>query len=401
MENITSTIFSAYDSYSQAGIRIDGTRTFDYLTYRNRLRALDGWTVVDSAITVQGMDIDALTIGTGDRKVLIWSQMHGNEPVSSLALLDLMFFLQSDHEVAATIRSVYTIVAVPLLNPEGHARNDRRNSLGIDINRDALDLASVEARFLDGLHKSLRPDVAFNLHDQEPTYSPGSSPYQTLVSLLAPECDFEGTVSRARRTAMKICGTIASWLSPYYPDRISRYQDTYTPTAFGDTFMGRGTASVLIEAGAYRNDPCRIVARRAMFAAIAMGLCSNEGSFGTLDEYDSLPVNRRDRVLYMRLRNITVDAGSGSVSLDLGIRRLKTSMNPEDFADDFDELRLMDIGNLGSLAAEFDFDASGCRLLMPGDGLYVTRKADFDILMDDGRVLNVVSILNNLKNGKY
>lgn len=397
MENVSSTIFSAYDSYSQGGIRIDGSRTFDYRAYRDRLRGLDGWSVVDSAVTAQGMDIDAFSIGNGDCKVLIWSQMHGNEPVSSLALLDFMFFLQSDSAIAATIRSKYTIVAIPLLNPEGHARNDRRNSLGIDINRDAMDLVSVEARFLNRQHQAMRPDLAFNLHDQEPTYSPGDSPYQTLVSLLAPECDYDGSISKARRTAMGICGTIASWLSPYYPDRISRYQDTYTPTAFGDTFMGRGTASVLIEAGAYRNDPCRIVARRAMFAAIAIGLCSGMGSHGALETYNSLPLNRRDRVLYMRLRNIE----AGEVRMDLGIRRVKTSMNPEDFADDFSELRLMDIGNLSSLAAEFDMDASGCRLMMPADGLYVTRKADFDIQTADGRVLNVVEILNNLKNGKY
>ena len=39
-------------------------------------------------------------IGTGKTKILIWSQMHGNEPTTTKGLFDFFNFLASDNETA-------------------------------------------------------------------------------------------------------------------------------------------------------------------------------------------------------------------------------------------------------------------------------------------------------------
>ena len=40
--------------------------------------------------SVEGRFIYAVTIGQGDRRILMWSQMHGNETSTTRALLKLM-----------------------------------------------------------------------------------------------------------------------------------------------------------------------------------------------------------------------------------------------------------------------------------------------------------------------
>ena len=45
--------------------------------------------------SVEGRQIQLLTLGRGPRRVLLWSQMHGDEPSATPALLDLADYLLS------------------------------------------------------------------------------------------------------------------------------------------------------------------------------------------------------------------------------------------------------------------------------------------------------------------
>src|SRR5690606_27482278 len=106
--------------------------------------------------------------GRGPLKVFLWSQMHGDEPTATSALIDIFTVLQKNRDAAwvKAIEEKMTIRAVPMLNPDGAELFIRRSLQGIDINRDARDLATPEARLLKSLRDEWQPHIGFNLHNQ-------------------------------------------------------------------------------------------------------------------------------------------------------------------------------------------------------------------------------------------
>ncbi|MFY0573591.1 hypothetical protein ACN28S_03785 [Cystobacter fuscus] len=76
--------------------------------------------------------------------------------------------------------------ALPLLNPDGAERFQRRNAQGIDINRDALALQTPEGRTLKAVRDRLQPALGFNLHDQSWRTAVGDSGRPASISVLAP-----------------------------------------------------------------------------------------------------------------------------------------------------------------------------------------------------------------------
>ena len=88
--------------------------------------------------------------GKGKTKVFLWSQMHGDEPTATSALIDMFAFLQKNRGKIGWVKKfeeTLTIRAVPMLNPDGSELFQRRNLQSIDINRDALDLKTPEGIF--------------------------------------------------------------------------------------------------------------------------------------------------------------------------------------------------------------------------------------------------------------
>jgi len=53
--------------------------------------------------SVEGRTIDMVTIGHGPRRVLLWSQMHGDEPTATAALFDIFEYLDR-HRDADNVR---------------------------------------------------------------------------------------------------------------------------------------------------------------------------------------------------------------------------------------------------------------------------------------------------------
>jgi hypothetical protein len=102
-------------------------------------------------------EIYQIEFGSGPLKVFLWSQMHGDEPTATSALIDMFTVLQTnrDKDWVKKIESALTIRAVPMLNPDGAEFYQRRNLQGIDINRDAQSLQTPEANLL----KKLGADV--------------------------------------------------------------------------------------------------------------------------------------------------------------------------------------------------------------------------------------------------
>jgi hypothetical protein len=201
--------------------------------------------------SVEGRSIHQLTIGRGPRKVLLWSQMHGDEPSATPALLDAADYLLSRAQdpAAAVILERLTLVMIPMLNPDGAERYQRRNAQAIDVNRDALNLATPEGVLLKAVRDRHRPELGFNLHDQNRRTTVTGSGTLASIALLAVSGDEQGTLTPGRLRAKRACTAIHAALTPFVPGGVSRYDEDWSPRAFGDNLTAWGTPVVLIETG--------------------------------------------------------------------------------------------------------------------------------------------------------
>src|SRR5690606_17346437 len=144
--------------------------------------------------------------GAGDTCVLLWSQLHGDESTASMAIADLFQFLGAhpDHPIVQRLLEHTTLHFLPVMNPDGAARFQRRNAQGIDINRDARALVSPEARALHDLRERVQPAFGFNLHDQQVGYRAGGSDRGTAIALLAPAFNEARDVNASRARAIEL-----------------------------------------------------------------------------------------------------------------------------------------------------------------------------------------------------
>ena len=78
--------------------------------------------------TARGRDLYAARVGTGDRVLLVTSEIHGNEKSGTIALVRILEELGASRsaEVQAILSGV-TLVAVPMFNADGGSLNRRQN----------------------------------------------------------------------------------------------------------------------------------------------------------------------------------------------------------------------------------------------------------------------------------
>lgn len=238
-----------------------------------------------------------VTIGTGKTKVLLWSQMHGNESTGTKALFDL-FQLFADPKKNSSITDIIlnkcTLVFIPILNPDGAEAYTRKNAQGIDLNRDAVALEAPESRILNTVLQQINPQFCFNLHDQRTIFSVGDKKLPATISFLAPSEDEERTVTEGRRVTMSVISAMDKVLQKIIPNQIGRYTDEFYPTATGDNFQKAGHNTILIEAGHSKNDYDREMVRNYNFIAILTGLLHiARGEFANYRSYLDIPNNEK------------------------------------------------------------------------------------------------------------
>lgn len=198
-----------------------------------------------------GKPIKMLTLGTGPRKILLWSQMHGDEPSATPALLDIANYLLEHAEDPANkaILENFTLLMIPMLNPDGAEVYQRFNAQGIDINRDALHLTTVEGRLLKRVRDQHQPMMGFNLHDQNRRTAVGDSGQLASVAVLSVSGDPANTLTEGRELTRRAAAAVVESLSDFRPGGIARYGEDFSPTAFGDNLTAWGTPVLLIESG--------------------------------------------------------------------------------------------------------------------------------------------------------
>jgi len=246
--------------------------------------------------SVDDRPIYKVTLGSGKIKILMWSQMHGNETTTTKAVLDLINYLNKDSELANQILSSVTLTMVPVLNPDGAKVYTRENANVIDLNRDFLELSQPESRILRVLYNEIKPDYCFNLHDQRTIFNVGSLEKPATLSFLAPAHDIDRNISASRGESMKIIVAIHKALSSLLPDQIGRYDDAFNPNCVGDTFQLLGTPTILFEAGHYPEDYQREKTREFIFYALIRAISVISGSKiegYSLDDYFNIPENNK------------------------------------------------------------------------------------------------------------
>ncbi|NVK58026.1 MAG: peptidase M14 [Alteromonadaceae bacterium] len=265
-----------------------------------------------------------LTTGHGPMVILTWTQMHGDEPTATAAVLDWLRILP---DLAATSlpkdwQSLVTIHVIPMLNPDGAERCTRVNEQGIDINRDARQLQTPEGNILWQQVNELSPDVAFNLHDQNPYYTAGQSAYPATIAFLAPAFHPDKHVDAPRLRAKQLIACMAETLSHWLPCHIGRYDDTYSLRSFGDNIAGTGASTILIESGAHPQDPHRQVARKmnviAMHSAIDALLC-NRYQEKSLADYYRIPDNVEDGLTDVKFSQLQQTCHDTAYTCDISV----------------------------------------------------------------------------------
>ena len=270
-----------------------------------------------------GIPIYKISIGNGDKRVLIWSQMHGNESTGTKAVFDLFNFfkdLDSLSKLKENILGNCTLIFIPMLNPDGAISYKRENSSGIDLNRDAVDLQAIESKLLRNVLDEFNPHFCFNLHDQRTIFNVKDTQNPVTISFLAPSIDVERTVTKGRKETMSVIVAMNSALQELIPNHVGRYTDEFYPTATGDNFQKLGHNTILIEAGHFQNDYNRAQTRKFNFIALLEGLnfLANSNDYSNFKPYFDIP-NNDSKFFDVIYRNaLVIDKGKERI-IDLGI----------------------------------------------------------------------------------
>lgn len=325
-----------------------------------RLIANAGFKYETVGNSFEGRAINKIIVGAGKRKVLLWSQMHGNEATATMALFDILnFFKATDthfKEIRTSILSELELHIVPMLNPDGAERFQRRTSQEIDMNRDAEALQCPESRILKSLVLGLKPEFSFNLHDQSNYYAAGDKPLQTTIAFLATAYNKETEWNDTRKKAMQVICSMNDELQEIIPDRVGRFSDEFEPRAFGDNIQRWGSSLILVESGAYPEDIEKQYVRALNFHTILHGLhtiAQNDYHRHTLQQYEAIPKNNFN---FFDLKIINLLTPS-NYKIDMGI--LRTEKNNAKATKFTYESVIEDVGDLSVFNGIKIFDAKG------------------------------------------
>lgn len=243
------------------------------------------------------LPIHSVKFGNGSKKILIWTQMHGNESTGTKALFDLFnYFSNSKDELIQTILKSCSIYCIPMLNPDGSLNYTRVNQNGIDLNRDAVDREAKESKLLRRILEEFDPMFCFNLHDQRTIFGVEGTINPATISFLAPSEEQTRKLTKGRKETMDVIVSMNELLQKIIPNHIGRYTDEFYPTATGDNFQKIGFNTILIEAGHYPNDYDREQTRKYNFFALIQGLyhISISKSFNNYKPYFDIPNNQKN-----------------------------------------------------------------------------------------------------------
>ena len=328
----------------------------------------NGFTCDIVGYSFEGRPINLLSAGQGKTVVFAWSQMHGDEPTATAALCDLIALcgIEQYRDWCKDWQRRVTLYLLPMLNPDGAVKKTRVNGQGIDINRDAYVTQSPEGKILKHLLDKLRPDFAFNLHDQNKYYAAGNSGYPATLSFLSPPGDVDNQLTTNRKNAMALISHFVEAMEPFLGKAMAKYQDEYSVRAFGDYASNIGASCILIESGAADQNAPRNVARKMNVLAFLLTLeqlGKRESLAYSISPYEALPLNVENGFTDLLVTGLRIATdGADSYLTDLAI----------DIDDNTRKAFIREVGDLRTLTGFESLDATGMELVT-GRGMEVTE----------------------------
>ncbi|MBF8964669.1 peptidase M14 [Pontibacter sp. FD36] len=368
IQELGQQLYHSHHKYKESALRHRRFRHRDIVPLIEQLQEQSAFEVQVAGHSVQGRSIYLIKAGTGKTKVMLWSQMHGDEPTATMALFDLLHFLNQTDELDAIRKHILehlTLYIVPMLNPDGAEMYTRRNALGIDMNRDALRLQSPESELLKQLRDQFEPAFGFNLHDQSRYYTAGYTARPATISFLAPAYDHARNINTVRERAMRTIAGMDHVLQQFIPGQVAKFNDEHEPRAFGDNIQKWGTSVILVESGGQHGDPEKQHIRQLNFTAILSGLyliAEDAYKAFELEGYDRIPENQRH--LYdLVLRHVRYIENGRDTMLDIGINRLE--VDAPNHLGFYHSSAVEEIGDMSVFHGYEELDASGLTLV-PG-----------------------------------
>jgi hypothetical protein len=364
-QNVARRLHEAHETYKEKTFTVRRFKHKDIVPLVNALDRQNPFVVSQVGESLEKRAIYQVKAGTGPNKILLWSQMHGDEATATMALFDIFNFLKANNDefddLRQSILTNTTLYFVPMLNPDGAERFQRRTATDIDMNRDALRLQTPEGALLKNLQQTLQPLVGFNLHDQNPRYSVGKTGKQAVMSFLATAYDEDRNINEVRERSMQLIAGMNRVLQQFVPEQVGRFDDEFEPRAFGDNIQKWGTTLVLVESGGYKGDVEKMTIRRLNFVAILTALVAiADGSYKQENTADYQAIPENGPLLFdVLIRNATVIREGHSVTIDVGIRHIE--VNTDDGGFRYKSV-IDDIGDLSIFYGLEEIDATGLTL---------------------------------------
>ncbi|MFK2820241.1 DUF2817 domain-containing protein [Flavobacteriaceae sp. LMIT009] len=334
--------------------------------------------------SVKNNPIYGVKIGTGSKKVLLWSQMHGNESTTTKAIFDIFNYFNNEK----SILNKCTLFFIPILNPDGAKVYTRVNANNVDLNRDAQNLSQPESKVLRDVFNDFKPDFCFNLHGQRTIFSAGSTNNSAILSFLSPAQDEKCSITNNRKEAMEIIVVINKMLQKIIPNQVGVYDDTFNINCVGDTFQSFNVPTILFEAGHFPNDYAREETRRLIFLSLleALMVISTNNNLGkNYAPYLDIPENEK-LFFDIIIREASLNTGSKESIIDLAIHYEEVLVNDRiEFIP-----KIKKIGNLSNYHAHREINANKNELLLPdGVTLNVENSIDFVTIANNKYLLNL------------